>query len=232
MICDYVHDDGAYVLGALAPAERDAYERHLAGCPACREAVAEIAVLPGLLGRLDAAGLAQITPPPPAESRMPTLLGAVRRERRQQQRAKRWRYAGTGLIAACLALVVGLGAGWLFSGGGAPQPGGETAIRLTAMQQVQGKAPVTAEIGLADTKWGTKVTMHCHYQQATGYAKAYTFRLVAYGPDGATEQVGSWVAGPGEDVTFTGATRFTAAELVRLELIRQDGAPLLAYNVP
>jgi predicted anti-sigma-YlaC factor YlaD len=232
MICEYVYDDGAYVLGALAPAERAAYERHLAGCPACREAVAEIAVLPGLLGRLDAAGLAQITPPPTAGSRLPALLGAARRERRQQRRAKRWRTAGTVLAAACLALVVGLGGAWLFDGG-SPVPGVDPGVRLVAMQSVRGAAaPVTAEIGLAGTDWGTKVTMRCHYQRAAGYAKAYTFRLVAHGPDGAIEQVGSWVAGPGEDVTFTGATRFTAAELVRLELTRQDGATLLAYDVP
>ena len=47
------------MLGALAPAERADYERHLAGCAACRESVAELAVLPGLLGRLDPAGLEQ-----------------------------------------------------------------------------------------------------------------------------------------------------------------------------
>ncbi|MFD0784741.1 zf-HC2 domain-containing protein, partial [Micromonospora azadirachtae] len=45
--CEFTQDDGAYVLGALAPAERAAYERHLAGCADCREAVAELAVLPG-----------------------------------------------------------------------------------------------------------------------------------------------------------------------------------------
>ncbi|WP_233606455.1 zf-HC2 domain-containing protein [Micromonospora sp. Llam0] len=37
MRCDYAHDDGAYVLGALSPAERAAYEHHLAGCPSCRQ---------------------------------------------------------------------------------------------------------------------------------------------------------------------------------------------------
>ena len=71
--CEFAYDDGAYVLGALAPAERAAYERHLAGCASCREAVAEIAVLPGLLGRLDPAGLEQFLPPP-APPRVPALL--------------------------------------------------------------------------------------------------------------------------------------------------------------
>ncbi len=39
MRCEHEHDDGAYVLGALSPAERTAYERHLATCSFCREAV-------------------------------------------------------------------------------------------------------------------------------------------------------------------------------------------------
>jgi hypothetical protein len=73
--------------------------------------------------------------------------------------------------------------------------------------------------------------MRCHYQWSSGHARAYTFRLVAHGPDDSTEQIGSWMAGPGDDVTITGATRFTAGELVRVELVRQDGTVMLAYDV-
>lgn len=40
---------GAYVLGALEPAERAAVERHLPGCPSCRDEVVSFAPLPGLL---------------------------------------------------------------------------------------------------------------------------------------------------------------------------------------
>jgi hypothetical protein len=72
MRCEHEHDDGAYVLGALSPAERAAYERHLGTCSFCREAVAEVAVLPGLLGKLDAADFAKLLDPtlsePPARS--------------------------------------------------------------------------------------------------------------------------------------------------------------------
>ena len=48
MRCEHEHDDGAYVLGALSPAERAAYERHLATCSFCREAVADILVRPAV----------------------------------------------------------------------------------------------------------------------------------------------------------------------------------------
>ena len=231
MPCDHAHDDGAYVLGALSPVERTAYERHLAGCPACREAVAEIAVLPGLLGRLDQAGLERIAAPPTAESRVPGLVAAAQATRHRERRASRIRFAWVALAAACLALVVGIGAVWLPLPGTGPAGTG-VEVQMAAMRPVRGAVPVTAEIGFNGTSWGTEVTMTCHYRKTADYSKAYTFRLVAHGPDGATEQVGSWVAAPGDEVTFTGATRFTRADLLRLELIRYDDTPLLAYDVP
>ncbi|QAY63910.1 hypothetical protein ET495_12460 [Xylanimonas allomyrinae] len=50
----YATWDGAYVLGALSPAERDEYEDHLRRCAACARAVAELGELPPLLGMLSA----------------------------------------------------------------------------------------------------------------------------------------------------------------------------------
>ncbi|MFC7549087.1 anti-sigma factor family protein [Plantactinospora sp. GCM10030261] len=239
--CEFAHDDGAYVLGALAPAERAAYERHLGGCADCREAVAEIAVLPGLLGRLDPAGLDSIAMgldavAPSVESRLPTLLANAREVRRRDRRRARYRTLGGVLAAACLALIVGLGATVLTRGNPPPVPGGspatsEPVVQFAAMRPVRGAAPVTAEIALDDTRWGTKVTMHCSYPPNGEYPKAYTFRLVAYGADGAQEQVGSWLAAPGDDLTFSGVTRFSGAELTRLELLRPDGTALLGYDV-
>ena len=42
---------GVYVLGAIEPAERAQVDRHLAGCPRCRDELAGLAGLPGLLCR-------------------------------------------------------------------------------------------------------------------------------------------------------------------------------------
>ncbi|MDM4722100.1 zf-HC2 domain-containing protein [Micromonospora sp. WMMA1363] len=225
--CEFAHDDGAYVLGALAPAERAAYERHLAGCVECRQAVAEIAVLPGLLGRLDPAGLDQFLPPR-EESRVSDLLAAARERRRRERSATRHRFALVTLAAAALALVVGIGAAAVLPG---RVSGPDAGVRMVAMQPVAGTVPVHAEIGLTGTEWGTEVSMRCGYDGSVGYRKASAFRLVARSADGSTEQIGSWLAGPGDDLRITGATRFTDAELVRLELVRADGTPVLAYNV-
>jgi hypothetical protein len=241
MRCDYAYDSGAYVLGVLSPSERAGYERHLAECPTCREAVGEVAVLPGLLGRLDPAGLEQIASAPSAESRMPDLLSAVAGARRKERATRRWRTAGTVLTAACLALFAGFGAGILRDGGSAgtqPPPvaqattSGPVNPRMVAMKSVVGAIPVTAEVGLTPTKWGTEITMHCAYPKHSGEGKRYTYRLFAWDSEGEKEEIGSWAVTPGADVAFTAMTSFAPDELARVALTKKDGTPLLEYKVP
>ncbi|TCB92802.1 zf-HC2 domain-containing protein [Micromonospora zingiberis] len=227
--CDFAYDDGAYVLGALSPADRVAYERHLVDCPACQQSVSEIAVLPGLLGRLDPASLEQFLPPP-ENPRVPELLSAARERRRRERQANRLRYAVIGLAAAAFALVVGFGTATMLPVQDTNVPVAQ--VRMVEMRPVAGSVPLHAEIGLTGTNWGTEVTMNCGYDERTGYGKAIAFRLVAHAADGSQEQLASWLAAPGDDLSISGATRFTNAELVRLELLRADGTVVLAYDVP
>ncbi|MEG8182351.1 zf-HC2 domain-containing protein [Nocardia terpenica] len=66
---DYATWDAPYVLGALDRAQRLEYEAHLQTCPTCRAAVADLAVLPGLLGRVDTdVALALTDPTDPSDS--------------------------------------------------------------------------------------------------------------------------------------------------------------------
>jgi anti-sigma factor RsiW len=46
------HELGVYVLGAIGPAGRARVDQHLAACPRCREELAGLAGLPGLLRRV------------------------------------------------------------------------------------------------------------------------------------------------------------------------------------
>jgi Putative zinc-finger len=234
--CEHEHDDGAYVLGALSPAERAAYERHLATCSFCREAVAEIAVLPGLLGRLDPADFAKLldptlsAPAPTPINRTPGLVTAAQTTRRRERKKVRVRVLSTALAAAVVALIVGVGAVFLMDGGPpeTPLPPGE----IVAMTPVSDTVPLSARLSIADVNGGSKINLICSYPRNSPGLKPYTVRLVAYGPDDETDQLGSWVASPGKEFTMPGVTHLSSSNLSRLELVRNDGTTLLAYDVP
>jgi hypothetical protein len=232
MRCEHEHDDGAYVLGALSPAERAAYERHLATCSFCREAVAEISVLPGLLGRLDAADFAKLLDPTlstPSPNRPSRPAGTPQTTRRRERKQKRVRILSTAMAAVVVALIVGVGVVFLM-GDGTPAP--TTGTPTVAMTPAGGSVPLTARLGLTGANGGTKVDLVCSYRNDSAGLKPYTVRLVAHGADDEQEQMGSWVAAPGKEFTMSGVTHFTAGTLSRLELVRNDGRVLLAYDVP
>jgi Putative zinc-finger len=235
MKCAHAFDDGAYVLGALSPSERSAFEKHLAECAACREAVASIAVLPGLLGRLssaDAASVGSVTAEFATEQRIPKLVAAVSHARRRD----RARLGMAVLVTASIALFAGVTAGSART----PQT---SVVQINPISRSPSRPamipmkPVsttlaTAEVYLEETAAGTRIYMHCAYPPKNDHTRPYLFRLFALGPDGVSEQVSSWMAAPGEEVTLTGTVRLSMHDLTRLELRAKDNTVLLAYDVP
>jgi hypothetical protein len=236
MRCDHEHDDGSYVLGALSPAERTAYERHLSTCSFCREAVADLAVIPGLLGRLDPADFARLLEPdgprvPAQRDRIPALVTAAQVSKRREHRRGRRRTFGSALVAATVTLVVGAGGVTLWQRNTLPD-GTNVALKMESMRPLVESTPVSAQVNLTSTAWGTKVTMKCAYQKTGASTRAYTFRLMAFGPDDRQEQISSWVAAPGAELKLEGSTSLSTSEISRIELIRYDDTPILAYDVP
>lgn len=226
MSCPHAYDDGAYVLGALCPAERAAFESHLAECDACAASVARLAPLPGLLRRVNPEAAVASEPAP---DRLPQLITAVIGQRRRQARRRRWRLAGA--LAGAMASVVLAAVVATAIVIGARDDGTPDAER---MDPVAASVVVSGWVGLTDTDAGTEVWLRCTYPRVNdpGYGdEPRAFRLVAVGKDNREEQVGSWLAGPDDTVTVTGVTWFTPAELARLELRDAHGAALLIYHV-
>lgn len=233
MRCTKTVEAGAYVLGALSPAERAGYERHMAGCVDCREEVADLAVLPGLLGRLDAGTAVALAEPavqaPPGI--LTSTLNAVRTERLRDRRRHRWQLAGTGLAAACLAVVLGLGVGTLVRGESPPP---STTPVLAQMTPVNGDVPVVAMVGYAAGHGGTDVELLCRYETAPPYGKVWMISLVAYPRGGGPSMlVTEWPVGPGYDddaAVFPGHVSVAPQDIDRFEIVRADGTPLLWYQ--
>ena len=111
----HVHEDiGAFVLGALDADGEKRVREHLAACPECAAAHAELAGIPGLLDLAVTTGATEEEPLPPAiEER---LLDRFARERVERPERHRWRprlafglsSALAGAAVAVALLVVGL----------------------------------------------------------------------------------------------------------------------------
>jgi anti-sigma factor RsiW len=92
---------GVYVLGAIGPAERAKVDQHLAACPRCREELAGLAGLPGLLRRVPPDVATQAWMDDTSDSRPgPPLDGLITRMSRIRLRRR--------LTAVAAALVIGL----------------------------------------------------------------------------------------------------------------------------
>ena len=234
MRCEDGHDDAAYVLGALSPGERAVYERHLATCSFCREAVADLSQVPDMLDRLDADDFAKLLDPSLTDPGFtgPGLSGPRRPRTPSQSPRKRARSLSIRLVstAAAAALVLLIGGGVVAWSMDQQPPVAAASGPAVAMLPVDDVSPITASLRLTSTAGGTKVEMMCEYSGAA--AKAYTFRLIAYGPDEQKEQLGSWLAQPGTEFKMPGATHFSEGSLSRLEVVRYDGKAMLAYDLP
>ena len=221
MTCLFPFDDGAYVLGALSPAERAEYERHLSTCPSCRESVAQLAVLPGLLSRLDPAMVATIETQA-SPTRLPRLLAKASKRRRSERRRRRWYSLAASIIAIVLGASVGLGVGMVSASNAPP-------VLLTSMDSVVGPIPMTAKIGLTKVDDGTEIVMECTY--AKGSTLEWPVQLAVYPRTAGAEpeKLGRWIAESDQDWSLRKHTHLLPQQIGRVELQSSDGKPLLIW---
>ncbi|MEU4250565.1 zf-HC2 domain-containing protein [Amycolatopsis sp. NPDC026612] len=98
--------DAAYVLGALSPAERREYERHLARCRRCAAAVASFAGMPGILSAVPRETTVELLGPagragrPVPAALLPGLVRAARTDRRRARARVAAALAATALAGA------------------------------------------------------------------------------------------------------------------------------------
>ncbi len=243
MTCQFSHLDGAYVLGSLAPAERLEFEAHLPGCAECSRGVRELAGLPGLLAQVDVADLEVPTPDAPLPQ---TLLPALVREVRGEQRR---RSVLTAAVAAAVAAVFvsALAIGGAFdrstpTTSAATPVATPTASRTAPVAEAMlpvGAGPVQAAVALTGVAWGTKLDLTCSYAKGgsgddggyTGPAAAKAYALVVHTREGREEQVATWKALPGKTMRLTGATATGRTDITTVEVRTDDGRVVLTLPV-
>lgn len=205
------YDDGAYVLGALGPDERAAFEAHLATCPDCAARVSEVENLPSLLAGIDPAEFADVPGGPLPETLLPSLL----REARRHHRRQRLLIGSLAAVAAAcvIALVVAL---W-------PSTTSTPTQRpFVAVAQ----SPVSATATLTAKPWGTAIDVHCHYL-SDNVDRTWRYKLVAYDRAGKSHDLGDWALPPDKDIDYQAGTALSPSDISRLVITLPDGTPLL-----
>jgi len=231
MSCDFEHDDGPYVLGALSVEDRAAFERHLPTCTDCARSVRELAGLPGLLARLPVEIVDPDEPPPAVPE---TLLPALVRRVRRTQRRRTW--VTTGLVAAAAAVAVGaVGVATLGDDGDssiAVRPAGPTTAASELMQPI-GAEPISGWVSLTQVGWGTRLDLTCSYaEEGGGYHDdgAPTYTMYVTTTDGETERVASWKGLPGKTMHLAAATAADADDVASVEVRDSEGDPVLELD--
>jgi predicted anti-sigma-YlaC factor YlaD len=235
MRCSRPVDSGAYVLGALTPTDRAGYERHLATCAECRDEVAELAVLPGLLSRLDAETAVALAEPPQRAPRsiLTRTLAAASASRIRERRRHRWALAGTGLVAAFLAVLLGIGATTVVTGGSRP-PTQPVVAQMTPSSADDG---IIALVGYSPAPGGgTDIKVLCLYQRSAGYDNPLDVNLVVYAQGSSTPAwVSKWQVGtsPSDDANgkiFLGHSPLAPGDIDQFVLTNDVGVTLLWYK--
>lgn len=226
MSCELAHDAGAYVLGSLSPAERSAFQAHLAGCAECTRAVQELAGLPGLLARVPVDVLEERSVQPPPETLLPSLVREVLRA----QRRRTWRVVGTAAAAALIvaggSLAIGLRVGGDDVRPSASPPAGR------AMQAV-GPEVMSADLALTSVSWGTRLDLTCSYPpppEPWSDTSEWTYAMFVVTDDGHVEQVATWKALPGKSMRLTAATAASRDDIASVEIRTGTGEPLLTLT--
>lgn len=217
----YAMWDAAYVLGSLSAAQRREFETHMAHCPACREAVADLSGVPALLSQLDREEVAAIDESGPApemsEELLPSLLATVR-WRRRRTRVVTWVASAAAAAVLAIGVFVGL-EGW------SSTPAQQVTASAEPMAQV-GTTLLTSSVQVTNQHWGTSINLKC-VCLAPLNAHHDTLAMVVVGRDGSQTRLATWVAVPGHTANPAGAISTPVDQIAAVQVVAADSGTVL-----
>jgi len=215
--------DASYVLGALPTDERREYEQHLSTCANCREAVTELAVLPGILSRISPEeALAIHSPLGMDETQAPSeTLSLMAHRFRKSQRRRR------GVMALAVAAAV---AAAVFGGlaVGARNDVGPATAQMTFQPMDPGtdSTTLTAGLQIEEKSWGTRLDWNCDYGADAPDNSRY--ELVVTQTDNTTLTVATWDAAGSRAADLSASTAIPSLKITSVEIRLQGSTVALA----
>ena len=208
--------DAAYVLGSLSVTDRRTYEDHLAACAHCREAVGELAAMPGLLAGLPASEAIALQGDATAEE-PPESVTALRPPRFQRPRLL---LAITVVVALLLGATAGAIGGYAYRARTDP-----TTVRVT-FDPVQ-PSPMSAVADLTTSGRNTVIDINCQYAATHGYpsggSKPVTYyQLYVIDRSGHRNSVATWRAAQGEQKEPRETIHLPLSRIAALEIEYAD----------
>ncbi len=202
---------GVYALGAGDEAERILIENHLVTCPACREELALLEPLPGLLDCVPVELIRTDSPPAGRIGRVPVArITRAGKTRAGKVRTSAWRLRSAASLAAAAAL--GAGGFWLAQPGASPHAASSPPAAIT----LSGANPAThvrVTMTLAATSWGTSIQI-----LAWGLPLNQQCELIVRSRTGGTEVAGAWDAWSTGPVNIPGSAAWRPQDIASLEV--------------
>jgi Putative zinc-finger len=235
---------GAYLLGALEPAENDRVAAHLAGCASCRAEYGELAELLPLLASVTEAEAVNgpVMPEPAVLGRVLASTsrhvvdaesnghaGGYAAQSRPHRRVPWWSPARTSrrsrfaLVAASAVVVAGGAiAGTVLSSSGSGLPAGSwTASATTAFY------PIHATVEVTPATHGSKIQLKMDDVPA-----GYSCDMVVVGKSGQRQTSSSWTANTEGSFVIPGWSAMTPDLIKAVEVDLPNGTMLLTLNRP
>ncbi|UUO03518.1 hypothetical protein M4D79_11290 [Mycolicibacterium novocastrense] len=217
-VSDLAEWDGAYVLGALSPEDRLAYENFLAENPARAAELAGLAEMPAMLAALsreEAAALLDADEGSAVEQSA-DVASLAQAAAKHQRRSRRTMLAATVAVAAALAVLGGVVGATVF-----PRTSSVQTVAMEPMQPGQ-RQGLTAQLAVTEKKWGTELNWACEYTK--DWARDVdSYDIVVTTHDGVQTAVGSWRPAGDEATGLSAATSIPTAEIRSID-IRVSGS--------